>query len=555
MSEPILKTPLDMFYDREKNHPNRVFLRQPLNGKWHEYTWGETGRQARRMAQALRDLGCEQGDRVAILSKNCAHWIMADLAIMMAGCVSVPLYPTQQADSIDYVLRHSETKVIFVGKLDEWQKMDSGIPSSVKRIRFPYPDPMTAEYDWNHLLETGKSMEGQYKPNLDQLASIIYTSGTTGYPKGVMHSFRTIANATMGYGETFGFGPDDRYFSYLPLSHVAERVLVEMGGIYAGATISFAESLDTFAQNLRDVAPTAFFSVPRLWKKFQQGILEKVPQQKLDRLLSIPLVSTLIKKKIQKGLGLHKARSIGSGAAPIAPSLQAWYKKLGIDILEGYGLTENFGYATANRIGENKIGTVGPAQPRTKLTIAENGEIWIKNGAAMLGYYKDPEGTAEVLFDGSIRTGDMGEIDEDGCLKITGRIKEIFKTDTGKYIAPAPIENHFLADNPYIEQLCITGNTLPSPVALCVLTESARKQPQDLILREFTESLKRLNKKLDKHERINRCILIHEDWTVDGGMMTPTLKVKRHQVEAKYRNVITKAMTVEETIVYEQHLQ
>ena len=172
----------------------------------------------------------------------------------------------------------------------------------------------------------------------------------------------------------------------------------------------------------------------------------------------------------------------------------------------------------------------------------------------MLGYYKDPDGTAEVLFDGAIRTGDMGEIGEDGSLKITGRIKEIFKTDTGKYIAPAPIENHFLADNPYIEQLCITGNTLPSPVALCVLTESARKQPQDLILKEFTESLKRLNKKLDKHERINRCILIHEDWTVDGGMMTPTLKVKRHQVEAKYRNVISKAMTTDETIVYERHL-
>jgi long-chain acyl-CoA synthetase len=555
MSEPILKTPLDMFYERELKHPNRVFLRQPMNGKWHEYTWGDTARQVRRMAQVLKDLGCEKGDRVAILSKNCAHWIMADLAIMMAGCVSVPLYPTQQADSIDYVLRHSECKVIFVGKLDEWQKMESGIPASVKRIRFPYPDPMTAEYDWNHLLENGRGMEGEYRPPLDQLASIIYTSGTTGYPKGVMHSFRTIANATMGYGETFGFTEKERYFSYLPLSHVAERVLVEMGGIYAGATISFAESLDTFAQNLREVAPTAFFSVPRLWKKFQQGILEKVPQQKLDRLLSIPIVSTLIKKKIQKGLGLHKARSIGSGAAPIAPSLQAWYSKLGIDILEGYGLTENFGYATANRVGQNKIGTVGPAQPRTQLTIAENGEIWIKNGAAMLGYYKDPDGTAEVLFDGAIRTGDMGEIDEDGCLKITGRIKEIFKTDTGKYVAPAPIENHFLADNPYVEQLCITGNMLPSPVALCVLTEAARKQPQDLILKEFSESLQRLNKKLDKHERINRCILIHEDWTVDGGMMTPTLKVKRHQVEAKYRQVISKAMTAEQTIIYEQHLQ
>ncbi|WP_141731584.1 AMP-binding protein [Oligoflexus tunisiensis] len=554
MSEPMLKTPLDMFHEREKNHPNRVFLRQPLNGQWHEYTWGEAGRQARRMAQVLHDLGCQKGDRVAILSKNCAHWIMADLAIMMAGCVSVPLYPTQQADSIEYVLQHSETKVIFVGKLDEGPKMEPGIPASVKRIRFPYPDPMQAEHDWKELVENGPGLTGQYRPDPDDLASIIYTSGTTGFPKGVMHSFRTIAHAAMGYRQTFDCSPEDRFFSYLPLSHVAERVLVEMNGIYCGATISFAESLDTFAQNLRDVAPTAFFSVPRLWKKFQQGILEKVPQEKLDRLLAIPVVSGLIKRKIRKGLGLHKCRSIGSGAAPIAPSLQAWYQKIGIDILEGYGLTENFAYATANRIGKNRIGTVGAAQPHTEVNIAENGEIWIKNKAAMLGYYKDPASTAEVLFDGAIRTGDMGEIDADGCLKITGRIKEIFKTDTGKYVAPAPIENHFLADNPYIEQLCITGNTLPSPVALCVLTESARKQPQELILKEFSESLLRLNKKLDKHERINRCILIHEDWTVDGGMMTPTLKVKRHQVEAKYRHVISKAMLADQPIVYEHHL-
>ncbi len=554
MSELVLKTPLEMLFEWEKKQPNRIFLRQPLQGLWTEYNWAEVGRQVRRMAQVLRDLGCQNGDRVALLSKNCSHWIIADLAIMMAGCVSVPLYPTQQADSIEYVLKHSESKIIFVGKLDQWQKMESGIPAGIPRISFPYPDPMTADYNWNDLLKAGKSMEGQLIPHLDQLASIIYTSGTTGFPKGVMHSFRTISYAAQGYRETFKFGPDDKFFSYLPLSHVAERVLVEMVGLYCGTTISFAESLDTFAQNLRDVSPTAFFSVPRLWKKFQLGILEKVPQQKLDRLLSIPIVAGLIKRKIRQGLGLQNARSIGSGAAPIAPSLLQWYKKIGIDIMEGYALTENFGYATANHRGLNQLGSVGPAQPGTKLTIDDRGEIWIKNGAAMLGYYKDPAGTAEVLFDGSIRTGDMGEVDKNGFLKITGRLKEIFKTDKGKYIAPAPIENFFLADNPYIEQLCVTGDSLSNPVALCVLTESARNQPQDLILREFSASLLRLNKKLESHERIDRCILIQEEWTVDAGMMTPTLKVKRHQVEAKYRGVISKAVSAKESIVYEHSL-
>jgi len=554
MNELVLKTPLEMLFEWEKKQPNRIFLRQPQQGLWTEYNWAEVARQVRRMAQVLRDLGCQNGDRVALLSKNCSHWIMADLAIMMAGCVSVPLYPTQQADSIEYVLKHSESKIIFVGKLDQWQKIESGIPTGIPRISLPYPDPMTADYNWNDLLKAGKSMEGQIIPHLDQLASIIYTSGTTGFPKGVMHSFRTIAHAAQGYRETFKFGPDDRFFSYLPLSHVAERVLVEMVGLYCGTTISFAESLDTFTQNLRDVSPTAFFSVPRLWKKFQLGILDKVPQQKLDRLLSVPIVSGLIKRKIRKGLGLQNARSIGSGAAPIAPSLIQWYKKLGIEIMEGYALTENFGYATANHKGKNQIGSVGPAQPGTALTIDDRGEIWIKNGAAMLGYYKDPAGTAEVLFDGSIRTGDMGEVDKSGFLKITGRLKEIFKTDKGKYVAPAPIENFFLADNPYIEQLCVTGDSLSSPVALCVLTESARNQPQELILREFSASLQRLNKKLESHERIERCILIQEEWTIDAGMMTPTLKVKRHQVEAKYRGVISKAVSAKETIVYEHSL-
>ncbi len=554
MTEVILKTPIEMLYEWETKQANRIFLRQPLQGKWIEYSWGEVARQARRMAQVLHDFGCRDGDRVALISKNCAHWIIADLAIMMAGCVSVPLYPTQQAESIEYVLKHSESKLIFVGKLDQWQKMEPGIPKGIPRIRFPYPDPMSSDYDWDQLMQSGKSLGGHPVAPLDQLASIIYTSGTTGFPKGVMHSSRTIASAAQGYRETFGFGLHDRLFSYLPLSHVAERVLVEMVGLYCGTTVSFAESLDTFAQNLRDVSPTAFFSVPRLWKKFQLGILDKVPQEKLDRLLKIPVVSSLIKMKIRKGLGLHKARSIGSGAAPIAPSLLQWYQKLGIEILEGYGLTENFGYATANRTGHNHIGSVGPAQPGTQLTVSDKGEIWIKNGAAMLGYYKDPEGTSEVLYDGSIRTGDMGEIDEKGNLKITGRIKEIFKTDKGKYIAPAPIENYFLADNPYIEQLCVMGNALSSPVALCVLTESARNQPEALILREFSESLKRLNKRLEKHERIDRCILIQDEWTVDAGMMTPTLKVKRHQVEAKYKGVVSKAIHADDKVVYEHSL-
>lgn len=552
MSDVVMKTPLEMLYYWAKTKPNQVFMRQPVRGVWHDYTWAEIARQASVMAAALRHLGCQPGDRVALFSKNCAHWIIADLAILQAGCVSVPLYPTQQAESIDYILRHSEAKAIFVGKLDQWQAMESGIPAGIHRISFPYPDPMPADYTWDELLQKTQPMQEQFKPSLDQLATIIYTSGTTGVPKGVMHSFRTMANAAVGYREAFSFSSKDRFLSYLPLSHVAERILVEMNGIYSGALISFAESLETFAQNLRDVAPTAFFSVPRLWKKFQLGILDKIPQHKLDKLLRIPIVSQLVKRKIRIGLGLNSARSIGSGAAPIAPSLLAWYHRLGIEIREGYGLTENFGYATTNRPGQGRVGTVGTAQAGTDIMLLDGGEIVVKNASAMLGYYKDPAATAEVLCDGAIRTGDMGEMDADGYLKITGRFKEIFKTDKGKYIAPGPIEHIFMADNHHIEQLCIMGHALPSPVAVCVLTEAARRHPEAFIVQEFHESLKRVNGKLDKHERIDHCILIQDEWTVESGIMTPTLKIKRHQVEKQYQGLVAQTISNKSVVRYIQ---
>jgi long-chain acyl-CoA synthetase len=550
-----LKSALEMLYHWEKTTPDRIFLRQPRGDSWREYTWREVARQVRSLAQALRDQDCREGDRVAILGKNAAHWIMADLAIMMAGCVSVPLYPTQQADVIRYVLEHSDSKLLFVGRVDEPSKIEAGIPHQLPRIRFPYPDAMAAEMDWGELVRKTRPLEGNPRPALDQLATIVYTSGTTGFPKGVMHTFRTMAHAAIGYKQSFGFHENDRLFSYLPLPHVAERVLVEMIGLACGSSISFTESLDTFTKNLQSVAPTAFFSVPRLWVKFQQGILAKVPQEKLDRLLSLPFVSSLIRYKIKKSLGLHKARLIGSGAAAIAPSVLYWFDRIGIEILEGYALTENFGYATSTPKGGVRIGSVGRAMPSSVIKIDSNGEILTKSGATTTGYYKDPAATAQILSDGYLRTGDLGEVDAEGYIRITGRVKEIFKTDKGKYIAPAPIEHRFLAEIPFVEQLCITGHALPQPVALCVLNESARKAPAEQIEKEVSTLLKSLNSKLEKHEQIEHCIFVKDEWTVDAGMMTPTLKIRRHSVEARYRGVIDQARQNRNPVIWEETLQ
>ena len=552
MSDLILKSALEMLYIWERQQGNKIFLRQPEGDRWHELTWSEVGRQARCMARVLNTLGCQEGDRVALLSKNCAQWIIADLAIMMAGCVSVPLYATQPPDSIQFVLDHSEAKVIFVGKVEQADKVDIAIPDSIPRIAFPYADGLKGTLKWNDLIENTVPLGDNYVPGLDNLATIIYTSGTTGFPKGVMHTFRSIAHAAVGYKENNGFDKNDRLFSYLPLSHVAERVLVEMIGLYCGATISFAESLETFSRNLQSVSPTAFFSVPRLWMKFQQGVLEKIPQEKLTRLLKIPVVSTLVKYKIKKGLGLHKARLIGSGAAPIAPSLLRWFEQIGVEILEGYGLTENFGFATGTPKGEVRIGTVGRSMMFSETKIDVNGEILTKSGSNTLGYYKDPVSTEMIYSDGFLRTGDIGEIDKDGYIKITGRVKEIFKTDKGKYIAPAPIEHRFITEFPYVEQLCVTGQSLPQPVALCVLHQKHREQPSEVLINEMAEALKRLNKSLEKHEQIERCILLREEWTVDAGMMTPTLKIRRHKIEAKFQDLIAQSANSTQTIIWEE---
>ena len=549
------KSPLSRFYYWEKNFPNAVYLRQPVDGQWLEYEWKEVASQVRHVAKGLQELGCLPGDRVAILSKNCAHWLMADLAIMMAGCVSVPLYPTQQADSITYVLNHSEAKCIFTGKLDEPDKMAPGIPDQVKKIGFPYKETMQADYLWEDMIKSADMITEDIDFPADNLATIIYTSGTTGFPKGVMHTYKSISFATSGFEEKFGFRPDARFFSYLPLSHVAERILVQMSSLWGGGTVSFAESLETFQQNLQEVSPTTFFSVPRLWSKFHQGILEKLPQKKLDRLLSIPFLSTIIKKKIKKGLGLSQAELIGSGAAAIPPALLHWYKKLGIEILEGYGQTENFAYATVNECGTSKIGTVGQPLPRNEIKIDENGEILIKNDAVMLGYYKEPEKTAETLVDGYIKTGDMGEFDRDGFLKITGRVKELFKTDKGKYVAPSPIENKLLAEVDGIEQICVMGSGLRSPIALCVLSERAKKQSEEALETEVTQALNRVNSKLDKHERVSHCLLIGEEWTVDSGLLTPTLKIKRHHIEQKYREIVEKSFDCKKKAIFENQIQ
>ncbi len=545
-----INTPLDRLYKWEKEKANETFLRQPYNKQWHHFTWAKTGDEIRRMAAALKALDLPSNSKIGLISKNCAHWNMADLAIMMAGHVSVPIYPTVGPDTINYILNHSECKALFVGKLDNWADQKSGVPEGIKCISFPFwTEP---GYDtWNDIIEQHAPITENIERDPNDLITIIYTSGTTGTPKGVAHTFNGFSYAaTYALSELKDLS-NERFFSYLPLSHVAERLLVGMGGLYTGGMISFAESLDDFVENLQDTKPTIFLAVPRIWTKFQQKILEKMPQKKLSLLLSIPIVGGIVKSKIKTGLGLQDAKYLLSGAAPLAASSMKWFDQLGMPIIEAYGMTENCAYSHFNRRENRKIGTVGQPMPNTEVRLSEEGEIQVKNACIMVEYYKEPEKTQEAITnDGFLRTGDKGEIDKDGFLKITGRVKDIFKTDKGKYVAPAPIEMA-LSKNTYIEQICLVGTNLVQPIGLLVVSEEGRNLSKNELTDSLSSTLKEVNPTLDKHEKVKKLVVVKEEWTVENNMTTPTLKIKRNEVEKKYKEDYQKWYNTEDLIVWE----
>ncbi|MDP3816715.1 AMP-binding protein [Pseudomonas sp.] len=532
------RLPLEVFYQREARHPNKRYMVQPLpGGQLQELTWAEVAEQARRAANWLRSRELPQGSRIAILSKNCAHWIISDLAIWMAGHVSVPLYPNLSADSVRQVLQHSAAALVFVGKLDDWPAMAPGVPEGVASIGLPLRPAGEFSFTWDEL-QACTPIQDSPKPTADQLATIIYTSGTTGTPKGVMHHFSNYAFAASHATELFGVGEQDRVLSYLPLCHVAERMFVELASLYGGQTIFFADSLDTFLEDLKRARPTVIFGVPRIWTKFQMGVYSKMPAARLDFLLKLPLIGRIVGKRVLAGLGLDAVRYALSGAAPVPEALLNWYKRLGLDVLEVYGMTENCGYSHVCRPGKFKQGWIGQHSPGVEVRIAEDGEVQVRSGATMQGYYQDPEKTAETLTaDGYLRTGDKGEQDGEGNLRLTGRIKEIFKTSKGKYVAPAPIENR-LAEHSRIEQVCVVGDGMAQPMALCVLSEVGRREAANGARGELESSLQSLleevNQHLDKHERLQRLVLVKDIWAVDNGFLTPTLKIKRSVVEGTY---------------------
>ncbi len=529
----MFKPPQHMLAHWEQTTPDRVLLRQPIDRKWREFTWRELMNEARRIATALKALGLEPGDRVGIFSKNCAEWFIADFAIMLGGYVSVPVYPTANAKTLSYVMDHSGARACFVGKLDSLDGLAGAIPEDVASISMPYPT-LECTHAWNDLLAAHEPLTDAYEPALEETMTILYTSGSTGNPKGAVHSYFSFAFAGTRIGEYLKVRDDDRLLSYLPLAHCTERAYVEAACVYHNGDISFVESLDTFFDDLKETAPTFFGSVPRLWKRFQLGVLDSFGADKLNRLLRLPIIGGIVAGKIRKGLGLQNARWVGSGTAPIAPALLEWYDRIGLPIHEGWGMTESFAYGTQTGPGTDpRIGTIGKALPEVEIEIGDGNEILLKCPCLMAGYYRAPELTEQAFTeDGYLRTGDCGEVDKDGYVRITGRAKEIFKTAKGKYVAPVPIES-LVSQNPLVEQVCVVGLGMTQPVALVQLAVEGIGN-RELARERLADTLKLVNDQLESHERLSRLVVVREEWSVENGLLTPTMKLKRDRIEARY---------------------
>ena len=548
------------FYDWEEKHKDKPFLRQPFGDEWEVYTWGQVGLMARKLATGLKSLGLPKGSHIGLMSKNCREWIIADLAIIMAGYVSVPFFPNLKSHEIKNLLEFGDVKALFMGKVENWDEIKNGINNEIPVIAFPHykgNSKIDRGYQWNDFINQFEAQKENYHPNIDDIWTIIFTSGTTGNPKGVILTFGINQNTDIMYTKEYNplgvdFEGNNSFFSYLPMNHIAERIAIEFTSFKNGGVISFTESIDTFIKNLSDVQPSVFFGVPRIYTKFQLGILSKFNQKKLDLLLSIPFLSSIIKKKIQKSLGLSNAKVIVSGAAAMQVAQRNWFRKIGINITIGYGMTENCAITTQiPGTNFNKPGSVGTVQPNVEIKIdEETEEVLMRGPYVMAGYYNDIETTNKTIKNGWLHTGDKGKIDADGHLYITGRVKDTFKTSKGEFIDPAKIEAKF-GEVEYFGQMCVVGLGVPQPIMLVNISDLGKKLEKKELIEKLENKLESVNSTLFNYLRISTIVICKDEWTPQNEILTPTMKIKRGNVDKMYMSKYDEWHHTNEKVIWE----
>ncbi len=564
--------------------PTAIAYQHKVEGRWQPSTWRELADQVRTAARALIALGVPRGGKVAILGFNRPEWVIFDHAAMMVGGAPAGIYTTCSPDEIQYIIHHSESQVVLVE--------DAAQLAKVKRVRARLPLLSTivmmrgaaasAEggdvLSWDDFLARGAGVsEATLDERLDaiqqaDLATLIYTSGTTGPPKGVMLSHGNLSWTSRTLIEVGGGRGDEVSLSYLPLSHIAEQMATIHMPATLGSTVYYAESLEKIADNLKDCRPTTFFGVPRIWEKFHAALAGKLGEttgvkrrlvewsrkvctevnarrhrgEPLPRRLELQyrLAHRLVIGKIKAALGFDRARNLVSGAAPIAADVLQFFASLDMPIREIYGQSEDTGPTSYNLPGRTKLGTVGAPLPGLSVKIAEDGEILVKGPNVFLGYFKEPEATAEVLVDGWLCSGDLGAFDRDGYLTITGRKKEIIITAGGKNIAPKNIEAA-IKQLPIVGEAVVIGDRRKYLTALITLDEAAAKKlapgAESAALAAAPEvhaaiqaQLDRVNETLARVEQVKKFAVLPRPFGIDSGELTPTLKIKRKVVADRY---------------------
>jgi long-subunit acyl-CoA synthetase (AMP-forming) len=543
---------LEDFFRHEREQPDRIYLVQPLaEGRKQELSWAEVGDQVRRFAGWLLQQQLPPRSHIAILSKNCAHWIIADLAIWMAGHVSVPLQPTLSPPALRQIVEHAQTRMVIVGKLDDWQELRSGLPVSLPWVGLPLASPDPELIPWARLQEESTPLQEAVPRDRGELATIMYSSGTTGLPKGCMLSFDSMYFAAKNYLRLFLTTETDRVLSWLPLSHIAERQFIEMQSLLSGMTVYFAHSRASFIRDIRRARPTLFLGTPATWHQIRQGVQQQMQQRMLNRALAIPLIRKRAALRMLDQTGLNQVRFAVVCGDTTPTQTMDWYHRIGVRLFEIYGLTENCGYSHVGRPGRFRPGWCGLPNPGVECRIDEQGQLLVRSRATMLGYFKNPARTAAVLdADGFLQTGDRGEIDQEGFLRLSGRMTDLFHTSDGRLVVPQPIE-HELLTHPLVEYACVVGQGLPQPLALLTLTEQARQLPHHEVERELEALLQRVNREMSRHEQLACMVVISDAWHRDAEATTATMLLRRGVIRARYHEFLGDWLVSGSTIVWQ----
>lgn len=525
--------------------PESIWLMQPEQGSYRSYTWLEAADEIGRMASALKAQDWPAGSPIAIAGMNCAHWFLADLAIQMAGHVTVGIYPRQNAEATHWVLSHSEAKAIFLGPMPSpmaTNLLQQGMTEGILRISLPYASAPPGDVTWSAFTKSHLPIRRYTPPDLSTMATLVYTSGTTGEAKGVMLSYGNLSFTSAVLREAVPEEKNERLFSYLPLAHVYERIGVELASLYWGSEVYFLERVEKLNEQLLEAQPTRFTAVPLMLTRMMNNFTARIPERKLRSLVRRRWLGPLLQKRLVARLGLGRCRTLFSAAAPIPHATLVFFRDvLGIDVYDCYGQTEAL-YCSLNRPSAYRLGSVGRPFSDANLRISSEGEIQVRHPGVMLGYYKDPEQTAAAFTeDGWLKTGDLGRLDADGFLFITGRIKDNFKTDKGRYVAPVPIEMAFMGRSAVADQVCLVGEHLSQPVMLVSLSNTAAKQSRDAIEDDLIAAMDAVNESLEDHEKMAKVIVVKEPWTVESGMLTPTMKKRRNNLEKLYSDLIRSA--------------